>query len=660
MPHSTTTRIPGSRSAAPSQAPPCERPDPDGNVRAVPGASTAPARLSRAALLFLRGRDADARIGALVAERRSLRPALGVLAARFVKGGRHEPLGFRSLGDWARERLGVTAHAVREWARVWETLASLPRLREAVASGEVSWSVARRAAPHAAPETDAAFAAALRGRTVRAADALLRAAFGEAYEREQAAREEGRERVRVSVPLAAAEHPRWLAALELARQLAGESLPVWECAEAIAAEALAALPPACVAAAAAGERAACGSAAPHAEPVSETGCWGMENARGGGGADDARVAQEHGARAAACVRTPAARSREHGLRHAAFPLLRWQRRGPGGGAGLDRVAAWAETASPHGLDAALRRVLRRMQRLDHDLGQLLRQVLDRRLYRELGFTSFERYAEERADLSPRTARRRVRLARLGPAGSKVASAFRAGEITALQASRIAEAAAPHDQPAAVARARAVTLRRLEDELAPASPFPGAVHFFAPPEAASVFHLALAAVALHLEAQGVRQLARDPHATDGGAHRDGERSAPGARRESERCAPGAVPPAAASRALAWMIEHAIAEWTAQGEQFGDYADFTRDGFRCTAPGCTARRSLHSHHIVFRSHHGADEPCNRTTLCAFHHQRGVHAGTVSCHGRAPDGLVFALGLRATGPPLLRAGSGDVLLA
>jgi hypothetical protein len=109
----------------------------------------------------------------------------------------------------------------------------------------------------------------------------------------------------------------------------------------------------------------------------------------------------------------------------------------------------------------------------------------------------------------------------------------------------------------------------------------------------------------------------------------------------------------------MLDHAIAEWRTQGDSFHDYADFSRDRFRCTAPGCTARRNLHAHHIVFRSHAGPDTPRNRTTLCAFHHLRGIHAGTVSCQGHAPDGLVFALGVRATGPPLLRAASGDVLM-
>ena len=91
----------------------------------------------------------------------------------------------------------------------------------------------------------------------------------------------------------------------------------------------------------------------------------------------------------------------------------------------------------------------------------------------------------------------------------------------------------------------------------------------------------------------------------------------------------------------LLAHAIPTWVEAGVRFDDYADFTRDGFRCTVPGCTARRNLQSHHVRFRSAGGPDEPWNRTTLCAHHHQRGVHGGTLRIRGRAPDALVYALG-------------------
>ena len=78
----------------------------------------------------------------------------------------------------------------------------------------------------------------------------------------------------------------------------------------------------------------------------------------------------------------------------------------------------------------------------------------------------------------------------------------------------------------------------------------------------------------------------------------------------------------------------------------------------APGCTSFRNLHDHHIRFRSAQGSDALWNRTTLCAYHHQRGVHAGGVGCTGRAPERLRFELGLRAGQPPLAVYRSGDVM--
>jgi hypothetical protein len=44
------------------------------------------------------------------------------------------------------------------------------------------------------------------------------------------------------------------------------------------------------------------------------------------------------------------------------------------------------------------------------MGRILRQILERGLHHELGFGSFEDYVVGRLDLSPRTARRLVRLA----------------------------------------------------------------------------------------------------------------------------------------------------------------------------------------------------------------------------------------------------------
>jgi len=105
------------------------------------------------------------------------------------------------------------------------------------------------------------------------------------------------------------------------------------------------------------------------------------------------------------------------------------------------------------------------------------------------------------------------------------------------------------------------------------------------------------------------------------------------------------PSSECEALDAMCDHALEEWTARlgargARERRDQAIYERDGWRCTVPGCTSHRDLHAHHLHFRSAGGGDEPENLTTLCAAHHLRGVHGGTVRIRGRAPEGLCYEL--------------------
>jgi len=495
-----------------------------------------------AALVFLRGRDADGRLRELVAGRARVRPVLGALASALLGRRGFEPLGFRCLGDWSRERLGIGARAVREWARVWRALEELSLLREAVLSGEVSWTVARMIVGVVTPENEAACLETVRGRTVRAIEELLRAV---APLDEEPAEEPREDRVPVRLACSPRVATKWAAALELARRMAGENLSAGECAEAIAAE--------------------CTSAAGGAEALASTRRRPALPAR--------RPEQEN----------------ESGLRAAVWPRLRWNAPPPRKSDRLARLACGLEDCSPRELDRRLRTAMALLQQVDFEIGRILRQVVERKLYRELGFESFERYVWERLDLSARTARRLVRLARAEHGAPAVASAFREGRITLLQA----EVLLRGEKPEALELALRVTLRRLEDEV-----LPRRVAFWAPPEVAELFETLVARVGLET-----------------------------------------------------MLDHAITTWLEAGAQFDDYADFERDGYRCTIPGCTARRNLQSHHIRFRSACGPDVAWNRTTLCAYHHHRGLHAGSLAIRGRAPDGLVYTLGVG-------RFRSGDVV--
>jgi len=69
---------------------------------------------------------------------------------------------------------------------------------------------------------------------------------------------------------------------------------------------------------------------------------------------------------------------------------------------------------------------------------------------------------------------------------------------------------------------------------------------------------------------------------------------------------------------------------------------RDGALCRIPGCS-RPADHVRHLIPRWACGPLEPWNELSLCAIHHLRGVHGGSVRVTGRAPDGLAFTLGER-----------------
>ncbi len=69
---------------------------------------------------------------------------------------------------------------------------------------------------------------------------------------------------------------------------------------------------------------------------------------------------------------------------------------------------------------------------------------------------------------------------------------------------------------------------------------------------------------------------------------------------------------------------------------------RDLGRCQVPWCSLR-AVHAHHVVPRSHGGADTKENLVALCAIHHLRGIHGGYMRVRGRAPDRLVWEVGGR-----------------
>src|SRR2546429_9948236 len=71
------------------------------------------------------------------------RTVLGRLAQAFLRGRGHYQLGFSRLGDYSRERLGISAREPQSLPTRGARLERLPRPRAAVADRGLSWGPIR-------------------------------------------------------------------------------------------------------------------------------------------------------------------------------------------------------------------------------------------------------------------------------------------------------------------------------------------------------------------------------------------------------------------------------------------------------------------------------------------------------------------------------------
>ena len=97
------------------------------------------------------------------------------------------------------------------------------------------------------------------------------------------------------------------------------------------------------------------------------------------------------------------------------------------------------------------------------------------------------------------------------------------------------------------------------------------------------------------------------------------------------------------AALFLVRRAVEEWERvdPSRRPTEWKIFERDQWRCQAPGCSSRRRLEAHHIIFRSQNGSDDPDNLITLCHGHHRRGIHEGYLAVSGSAPSDLRWRLG-------------------
>jgi hypothetical protein len=279
-----------------------------------------------------------------------------------------------------------------------------------------------------------------------------------------------------------------------------------------------------------------------------------------------------------------------------------------------------------------------LRSIDAELGAALPRAVDLGFHRAQGFASLDAYVQDELGISPAKARALISLERRAKEAPELARAYRSTKISWVRALAISPVARGAFASAWIARAREVTVRCLQDEVEWALDMRDAHgRPLSPPE-----------VGQKLERPDLQTCARsanepcDRRVTFFGPESVVALFRAGVSALTERGEPQ-------WRGFERLLQHAIAEWEAQPRHRDPI--FARDGWRCAVPCCTGRRSLHDHHITYRSRGGGNERWNRVAVCASHHLHAVHLSVVAATGRAPDDVVWELGLRPGQAPLLR---------
>jgi hypothetical protein len=515
----------------------------------------------------------------LAAQDARCRLVLGRVAAAFLRSRAAQQLGFARIHDYAGERLGVSGRELQSLAHVVGRLADLPGLRAAFHTGRLSWAQLRLLVGVATADTEAEWLAAALGSSTRALEATVRKA-GRTPEVEDA---EDEPVLRFRLRCSRRVRRLWGETVRLARQVAGAELTAGQAAEAIGAEGLSGAP-------AGSDPPAFPAAAPYADDASPV------------------------------------------------PDLDWAAVREALPADVEALADGVDACEAFALDVRLRAALRARQRIDWQMGRLLRVFLDRRLHRAFGFPSAAQYLRERLGVSARKARALVALERKTWQAPGLGEAYRAGDLSWVRAQALLPVAREDTIAAWLARAREVTVRRLDDEIEWALITGEAVP---PPLGAS------------LDIPERQMRARPDWELE---DTDVAFSAPASVVALFRSAVLAfmTPGDAVSTGFERLLHHARTTWQALPRHRDPV--FARDGWRCAVPACTARRNLHDHHLLFRSRGGGNARENRITICAAHHLHGIHAGRIRAWGEAPHAVTWELGVRAGHAPLLRL-VGDV---
>jgi len=124
---------------------------PDGAVALQRGAVASPA--GTVAHLF--AREVDAALRRALGELQRAEQNAVLCFAQMVQRKLYLELGYATIHQYAAEALGFSQNRTYRFLRLAEDLERLPRLREAVAAGEIGWTKAREVVKVASPRTEA-------------------------------------------------------------------------------------------------------------------------------------------------------------------------------------------------------------------------------------------------------------------------------------------------------------------------------------------------------------------------------------------------------------------------------------------------------------------------------------------------------------------------
>jgi hypothetical protein len=564
------------------------------------------------------------RLARLAAAVGPLRRTLAALAEQLIETRAHQRLCYARLGDYARERLGLSARQLQELARVHRALAGLPALERALVGNELPWCKVRLIARVATKENEDAWIARAREISTRRLEQEVRrsAAESDPHHADEPVAEK-----RIEVRCTPAVREKWGLAREMAERVAGQQLRAGEALELVAAEVFSTV-----------------SIHPTFADASDGAC-----ARPRSSEEESRRAPK-APEAPRGTAAPGARARPRDLPASIASLT----------AGLPEADAFE-------LDRRLRLAVRFEQTLDAAIAPLLRVVTSPEYEWRGDYCPLSTYAPEQLGMSASKARALLRLERTAEVCPELRQAYRSGRLSWVKAHSLLPLLLLDIEgewrPVWVAWAERVTVRRLERDVE------GALLLRAGHSRAwsrCKFHPERAQDPIPPDERQMCAHEVDVEATERLAWRvpcevaalfTGVQETVRSRLRDELHNNNSRLPGD-GEVFEAMLECALLTWTLRDPRARRPDPvIEREGYRCAVPGCTSRRNLHDHHLRFRSAGGSDEPDNRVALCAFHHQRCLHVGFLRIEGRAPERLVFELGRRRGAPPLVRYRSGDI---